>query len=137
MSVNGTNKTEMVKDAIYQACLNLDEQKWDEWLGQCDESFEYSITAHSPEIGKDMKYLGLNALELKEYFELLPKHNTDHSPLRRHATVYSVSVDEKAKTAEAVTSFLITQEMFDGVNAPRSEERRVGKECRSRWSPYH
>ena len=25
-----------------------------------------------------------------------------------------------------------------GVNYPtRSEERRVGKECRSRWSPYH
>ena len=24
-------------------------------------------------------------------------------------------------------------EMVDG----RSEERRVGKECRSRWSPYH
>ena len=23
------------------------------------------------------------------------------------------------------------------VNQPRSEERRVGKECRSRWSPYH
>ena len=23
------------------------------------------------------------------------------------------------------------------VNAERSEERRVGKECRSRWSPYH
>ena len=22
-------------------------------------------------------------------------------------------------------------------NSPRSEERRVGKECRSRWSPYH
>ena len=22
-------------------------------------------------------------------------------------------------------------------NAFRSEERRVGKECRSRWSPYH
>src|SRR3712207_7427610 len=24
-----------------------------------------------------------------------------------------------------------------GPAAPRSEERRVGKECRSRWSPYH
>ena len=23
------------------------------------------------------------------------------------------------------------------VDAHRSEERRVGKECRSRWSPYH
>ena len=24
-----------------------------------------------------------------------------------------------------------------GLYAMRSEERRVGKECRSRWSPYH
>ena len=24
-----------------------------------------------------------------------------------------------------------------GKGAERSEERRVGKECRSRWSPYH
>ena len=24
-----------------------------------------------------------------------------------------------------------------GINIMRSEERRVGKECRSRWSPYH
>src|SRR2546430_13600604 len=23
------------------------------------------------------------------------------------------------------------------LDEPRSEERRVGKECRSRWSPYH
>ena len=23
------------------------------------------------------------------------------------------------------------------INRGRSEERRVGKECRSRWSPYH
>ena len=23
------------------------------------------------------------------------------------------------------------------MNSGRSEERRVGKECRSRWSPYH
>ena len=26
---------------------------------------------------------------------------------------------------------------FNEVEDPRSEERRVGKECRSRWSPYH
>src|SRR2546429_9686013 len=25
----------------------------------------------------------------------------------------------------------------DKLKRPRSEERRVGKECRSRWSPYH
>ena len=27
--------------------------------------------------------------------------------------------------------------MVDGILKERSEERRVGKECRSRWSPYH
>ena len=26
---------------------------------------------------------------------------------------------------------------FDNILDSRSEERRVGKECRSRWSPYH
>ena len=26
---------------------------------------------------------------------------------------------------------------FNGTGCNRSEERRVGKECRSRWSPYH
>ena len=28
---------------------------------------------------------------------------------------------------------LVSEPSLDG----RSEERRVGKECRSRWSPYH
>ena len=29
------------------------------------------------------------------------------------------------------------QEGYDVYFQTRSEERRVGKECRSRWSPYH
>ena len=31
-------------------------------------------------------------------------------------------------------------DLYDGMQeeiVERSEERRVGKECRSRWSPYH
>src|SRR5256885_8243473 len=31
---------------------------------------------------------------------------------------------------------LVTLRLYPGSPA-RSEERRVGKECRSRWSPYH
>src|SRR2546426_9318551 len=30
-----------------------------------------------------------------------------------------------------------TVEVLEAIGAERSEERRVGKECRSRWSPYH
>ena len=35
--------------------------------------------------------------------------------------------------------YSVTMQKFDPyINIdPRSEERRVGKECRSRWSPYH
>ena len=31
----------------------------------------------------------------------------------------------------------IAEALNVNVNSLRSEERRVGKECRSRWSPYH
>ena len=32
---------------------------------------------------------------------------------------------------------IISFNKSDGNEQQRSEERRVGKECRSRWSPYH
>ena len=37
-----------------------------------------------------------------------------------------------AQTAKQVISFNVRE-----AERERSEERRVGKECRSRWSPYH
>src|SRR5574341_655098 len=36
----------------------------------------------------------------------------------------------------AMTHFAVLRNRADRVKT-RSEERRVGKECRSRWSPYH
>ena len=54
---------------------------------------------------------------------------------------------EKAKASCRVVSKVaqvkerpnfLTMELGSGKIKPkRSEERRVGKECRSRWSPYH
>src|SRR2546427_6158046 len=39
---------------------------------------------------------------------------------------------------EAYELYLKGRYFFNkGGFGPRSEERRVGKECRSRWSPYH
>ena len=31
----------------------------------------------------------------------------------------------------------VDERVMDSNDLERSEERRVGKECRSRWSPYH
>ena len=38
---------------------------------------------------------------------------------------------EKVEANESIN------EMLKNFQLTRSEERRVGKECRSRWSPYH
>ena len=40
------------------------------------------------------------------------------------------SVKGKANSKHAVSDWM-------EIEKERSEERRVGKECRSRWSPYH
>src|ERR1051326_7185961 len=32
---------------------------------------------------------------------------------------------------------LLLEDLREFLHRSRSEERRVGKECRSRWSPYH
>ena len=37
---------------------------------------------------------------------------------------------------ENLKSQIVTSS-WGGLRRARSEERRVGKECRSRWSPYH
>ena len=37
----------------------------------------------------------------------------------------------------ASSTFLLSIFSPEFLCAERSEERRVGKECRSRWSPYH
>ena len=42
-----------------------------------------------------------------------------------------------AEGAEDLTASLLEQIRLGGAALLRSEERRVGKECRSRWSPYH
>ena len=41
--------------------------------------------------------------------------------------------------ADALKAIIVAQQLqiLSNDNEIRSEERRVGKECRSRWSPYH
>ena len=49
---------------------------------------------------------------------------------------YEHSKDEKKEKVEHSVNKAFVVAMFM-MNILRSEERRVGKECRSRWSPYH
>ena len=52
-----------------------------------------------------------------------------------------IDINEKGKIALSIKKALPQEEeqkpKRNNGDRPRSEERRVGKECRSRWSPYH
>ena len=50
MNNSNQDPRSIVCDTIYQAALSLDDQKWDEWLALCDNSFNYAIKSFSPEI---------------------------------------------------------------------------------------
>ena len=106
-----------VRDTIYQATLLLDGQKWEQWLDLCDERFEYAIKSFSPEINYDVTYLQLDRSGLANLIKLLPKHNTDHSGLTRHTSVYAVDVSDDARSAKAVSSVIVYQNMLDGINS--------------------
>ena len=52
---------------------------------------------------------------------------------------YSVTIDLHGETVYSAQKVLTARlkNISPDVREVRSEERRVGKECRSRWSPYH
>lgn len=106
-----------IEKIIYQAALALDDHDWEGWFKLCDDSFFYSITSFSPEINKNMTYFSGNKKDLVGLMDMLPKHNTDHSPLHRHTSVYTVEVSEDGETAEAISSVTIYQNMLDGINS--------------------
>ena len=45
--------------------------------------------------------------------------------------------DRQQEIYEYIKKYSKENHMPPTVREIRSEERRVGKECRSRWSPYH
>src|SRR2546422_5540767 len=56
--------------------------------------------------------------------------------------IHTITASYSGDTTHAMSSgttvvTALTHATTTGVNCMRSEERRVGKECRSRWSPYH
>ena len=54
-----------------------------------------------------------------------------------HAETVRIVYDPTTITLEELLAHYFRIIDPTSVNSSRSEERRVGKECRSRWSPYH
>ena len=65
-----------------------------------------------------------------------------HQEIDQEHFLYSLLTIDDSLIASLLEKMGINKETFlsqvqELLNKKRSEERRVGKECRSRWSPYH
>ena len=83
------------------------------------------------EVGKDL-----------DPFDMILHIAFDKPPLTRKERANNVIkqnyFEKYGEQARRVLQALLDKYSDEGIVAHRrSEERRVGKECRSRWSPYH
>ena len=56
--------------------------------------------------------------------------------LFRSKALQAQGINVSKRSGDILDRMLTNKRYFD-TNVARSEERRVGKECKSRWSPYH
>src|SRR5260370_37244776 len=73
----------------------------------------------------------LSSSEPAERPRAIRPHVSEHVPVG--FTPLLLQFDCAIDVSEGVKRLLVVPQQ----NFRRSEERRVGKECRSRWSPYH
>ena len=76
----------------------------------------------------------VQTLSATTHMSVEPIPNRDVIGADNLALLRSIGYSRLARWSERLLSEC---RIVDGVIDTRSEERRVGKECRSRWSPYH
>ena len=108
-----TERRQAVEELVYRSCLALDAKDYKAYLALCDEDFRYTISTYSPEIRREMVWLDHDRKGLETLFTNLPRHNSDHSPLTRHATVYTVDLDSSGN-ASVVSALQVFRTQLDG-----------------------
>src|SRR3712207_8953167 len=87
-----------------------------------------------------IRYIGVTgvqtcALPILEYLPALGRWEIV-TPAGRRGVAFSAEWGTPRADAATLLRASLNQQLHT-VHDERSEERRVGKECRSRWSPYH
>src|SRR2546426_8889213 len=86
---------------------------------------------------RDYKVTGVQTCALPIY-RRPAAHTANHRPAARHERRRRRTHDGvrcELRAAQAAATVAVAR--YGVLHGARSEERRVGKECRSRWSPYH
>jgi len=107
-----TEQRQAIEELVYRGCLALDRGDYKAFLALCTPDFRYTVAAYSPEIKREMVWLDQDCKGMETLFTNLPRHNSDHSPLTRHATVYTVEAD--GGQAKVVSALQVFRTQLDG-----------------------
>jgi methanesulfonate monooxygenase small subunit len=107
-----SEQRQAIEELVYRSCLALDAKDYKAFLELCDPDFRYTISTYSPEIRREMIWLDHDRKGMETLFTNLPRHNSDHSPITRHATVYTVDVI--GSNAEVVSALQVFRTQLDG-----------------------
>ena len=75
--------------------------------------------------------------QLASYNDCIPSSDGRMSRMERIVRNIRIGTDEPVEDNDGGIIKLDVLDKEIVIRMKRSEERRVGKECRSRWSPYH
>jgi len=102
-----------IEELVYRSCLALDAKDFKAFLALCDADFRYTITTYSPEVQREQIWLDHDRGGMETLFTNLPRHNSDHSPITRHATVYTVELTQDSE-ANVVSALQVFRTRLDG-----------------------
>ena len=102
-----------IEELVYRSCLALDAKDFKAFLALCDADFRYTITTYSPEVQREQIWLDHDRGGMETLFTNLPRHNSDHSPITRHATVYTVELSQDSE-ANVVSALQVFRTRLDG-----------------------
>src|SRR3989449_2695023 len=104
---------------------------WASWCTPCRGEMKDIIAAYEAHKGQDLQVLAINLTDQERTKDV-------HKFVDDFQMPFPVLLDQKGKVRKSYALRGVPTSVFiDAQGVVRSEERRVGKECRSRWSPYH
>src|SRR2546430_4088432 len=103
-------------------------------LSSMDRSGSCSFFFQAEDGIRDLTVTGVQTCALPIWAELFSRHH-DHREDDRAGAGDERDRGQRPEGDRGATPSVAAE--VDEAGDPRSEERRVGKECRSRWSPYH